>query len=377
MRFTIKSIILLLITVLVILSFKSTKSGLENTNKDDPDYNKFKGNKMLIITTPVYSGELTEFVKFKKSKGFDVELDTKSASNGDSSVKSAILKKYKKTGLDYVILVGDIDDVPSPYFQGAPSDPSYVLLEGDDLIGDALISRISANSNSELKNIMNKIVLYQKGEFKETGWISKGIVIGTAEFDGVNHTSGIAKVMENQQAFKNVKLVLETDTDPHASLLNYIKNEGANMIVMNSHGSPHGFHSPKFVSDDLTFLSTFGGSFPFIHGAGCSTGDFDTPGQNCFAEAVIKTGSVEHPAGVTAILAFSRSASPPPAMMAQRIAFKELYYKDEIKTIGELCYFSNLKSLKSFNQYIAEPFYKHFHLFGDCSAPIWKNPPLQ
>jgi hypothetical protein len=50
-----------------------------------------------------------------------------------------------------------------------------------------------------------------------------------------------------------------------------------------------------------------------------------------------------------------------------------LYYNEKIVTIGELCYFSNLRVMSEFDRAAAEPFYKHWHLFGDCSAPIWKR----
>jgi len=75
------------------------------------------------------------------------------------------------------------------------------------------------------------------------------------------------------------------------------------------------------------------------------------------------------------MLAFSRSTSASPAMMAQRIAFKELYYNEKITTIGELCYYSNLLAMSEYSVSESESLYKHWHLFGDCSAPIWKHVP--
>jgi hypothetical protein len=120
-------------------------------------------------------------------------------------------------------------------------------------------------------------------------------------------------------------------------------------------------------------LKTFGGSFPFIHGAACATGSFQWSAGDCFAEAILKTGTIDQPAGAIGMLAFSRGTDSGPAMAAQRIAFKELYYDERIVTIGELCYFSNLRVMSEFPSSSAEPFYKHWHLFGDCSAPIWKH----
>ena len=247
-------------------------------------------------------------------------------------------------------------------------------VRGNYYIGDALVSRISVKSTLELKNIINKLIFYEKGNFINTEWISKAIVVGTHEFNGINHTSGIVNAMREQSGYFNkVIQILETDNNPHTTLMEAIENEGANMIVYNSHGSPDGFGSIVLNNSHISTLNTFGNSFPFIHGAGCSTGSFQWSEGDCFAEVILKTGTIEKPSGPVAMLAFSRSANPGPAMMAQRKAFKELFFIKEINTIGELCYFSNLYAMSQFDDYEAEKFYKHWHIFGDCSAPIWKS----
>jgi len=339
-------------------------------------YDHFKGNEMMIITVSKFVDELQPFIQYKRSLGMNVEVNTSSASQGTYEVKSVLQRKYSNETLQFIILVGDIEDVPSPYFQGAPSDPTYTLLEGDDLMGDALISRISVKTPFELKNIINKLLIYEKGEFASEDWISNAIVVGTHEFDGVNHTSGITNVMKDKTSyFKNVAQILQTDQNPHADLMDAIDNQGANMIVYNSHGSENGFHSIEFSNSNIPELNTFGNSFPFIHGAACSTGTFDWVGGDCFAEAILKTGTYEKPTGAIGMLAFSRSTSASPAMMAQRIAFKELYFNNEITTIGELCYYSNLLAMKEYGVSESEQLFKHWHLFGDCSAPIWKHVP--
>ncbi len=144
------------------------------------------GNKMLIITTPKYAKVLDEYIAWKIKRGLDVELDIQSAEKGAEAIQRKLQEKYDHEGLTYIVLVGDIDDVPSvmlpahassPYREeGYPSDPSYTLLEGDDLIGDALISRISVNTPAELENQLNKILKYEKGDFENFDWIRHAVV---------------------------------------------------------------------------------------------------------------------------------------------------------------------------------------------------------
>ena len=187
-----------LLVFLLCISCETDTPDSDEVQVNEVDFQKFKGNEMMIITISKYEDEIQQFVKFKESEGMNVEIDTESASGGVNAIKKVLLNKYRSSGLQFVILIGDIEDVPSPYHQGAPSDPSYVLLEGDDIIGDALISRISVKNADELKNIMNKIVKYEKGEFENYNWISKAIVVGTTHFDGENHTSGIVDSMSTK-----------------------------------------------------------------------------------------------------------------------------------------------------------------------------------
>ena len=182
------------------------------------------GNKMLIVTTPKYRSFLDEYIRWKTSRGLEVELDDLSAEKGAEAIKRKLQNKYALGGLAYIILVGDIDDVPSIMLpdpsspgggkEGFPSDPSYTLLAGDDLIGDALISRISVNTPAELKNQLNKILKYEKGDFDNFDWTRRAVVASMTGFDGVDHA---AKLEDSLKArpdyFDRVIKIMESDGD--------------------------------------------------------------------------------------------------------------------------------------------------------------------
>ena len=127
--------------------------------------------------------------------------------------------------------------------------------------------------------------------------------------------------------------------------------------------------------NDVNKLKFPEGCFPIIHGCGCLTGNFAYEEGDCLAETVLKTGSVSHPSGPVAMLAFSSPANPGPAMVAQKELFTKLYYNNEYETFGELCYYSNLYAMKQYNTVEAERHYRKCHLFGDCSMTVWKTVP--
>ena len=83
------------------------------------------------------------FVAWKRERGLDVEVLPLSATGGTPpGVRRAIADRYAEPeGLTYVILVGDVQQVPTNVgsFHGADSDGLYALLAGDDLYVDVCV----------------------------------------------------------------------------------------------------------------------------------------------------------------------------------------------------------------------------------------------
>ncbi len=289
--------------------------------KPDPSEGRVFGNKMLIISVPKYQSSLGEYIQWKKSRGFEVELDVLAAGKGAEKIRQKLQNKFDRGGLDYIILVGDIDDVPSLMLpdpaspetrrEGYPSDPSYTLLEGDDLIGDALISRISVNTPAELKNQLNKILKYEKGNFKNFEWIRRAVVASMTGFDGVDHAAKLeSRLKARPDYFDQVIKIMESDADITRKIREAIETTGVNFIAHHGHGSPTAFGSLPFSRTDAAGLKNYDTGFPIIHGAACSTGSFWIENGDCLAEAFMKAGTVEKPAGA---IAFLGGATPGPS----------------------------------------------------------------
>ncbi len=346
----------------------------------------FPGNKLLIITTPKYEKGLEGYIRWKKKSGLDVEMDARSAEKGTEAIQQKLREKYSHGGLTYIVLVGDIDDVPSVMLpdsspngyrkKGYPSDPSYTLLDGDDKAGDALISRISVNTPAELENQLNKIIKYEKGDFKNFDWIRHAAVASMTGFDGVDHAAKLeASLKSHPDYFGNVIKIMESDGNITAKIREAIDKTGVNFIAHHGHGSPTAFGSLPFSREDAANLKNFDTGFPIIHGAACSTGSFWIENGDCLAEAFMKAGTVDKPAGAIAFLGGATSMDPGACIAAQKEVFMNFYFDEKIKTIGELFYRGTLAAMKSLSPERAERLFRRWHLFGDCSTPLWRKIP--
>ncbi len=354
----------------------------------DPSKGEIFGNKMLIVSVPKYQSTLGEYIRWKKSRGFEVEVDVLSAEKGAEGIRKKLQNKYDRGGLDYIILIGDIDDVPSlmlpdpssrEYWrEGYPSDPSYTLLEGDDLIGDALISRISVNTPAELKNQLNKILKYEKGDFEHFEWIRRAAIASMTGFDGLDHAAKLeGRLKARPDYFDQVIKIMESDADVTQKIREAIETTGVNFIAHHGHGSPTAFGSLPFSRTDAAGLKNHDTGFPIIHGAACSTGSFWIEDGDCLAEAFMKAGTVEKPAGAIAFLGGATSMDPGACIAAQKEVFMVFYFDESVKTIGELFYRGTLAAMKSLGKERAERLFRRWHLFGDCSTPIWRKAPAR
>ena len=98
----------------------------------------------------INQASMEELILWRKQLGYDVNTVSTSELNYDrDSIKNYIQNAYQDwpNPPEYVVLVGDTDgSYQIPFFSstGGSSDYDYSLLEGDDLLPEIIIGRISA-----------------------------------------------------------------------------------------------------------------------------------------------------------------------------------------------------------------------------------------
>ncbi len=167
-------------------------------------------NSILGTYVAVHSGNssvitgISPLLQWRRQQGYNVvEINTAISGGTTASIKNALKDIYQNdtiAPLEFVSIFGDATgsyQVPawietlSGYNGGG--DHYYAMLDGDDILADVHIGRVSFGSITELNNIVGKILGYEKTPpMDDTEWY------GRACLQGDPSASGITTIYTNQ-----------------------------------------------------------------------------------------------------------------------------------------------------------------------------------
>lgn len=141
--------------------------------------------KYLVISLPQYYDELAPLVNWRQKMGFPLEIVSVDDIGATSTaIKSYISDLYFSDGLEYVLLVGDIDEVPAHFWSDTYSDSWYSCVDpggNSDYLADLAIGRITFNSEAELTHQIDKIMSYLKDPSLASNWAEKNTLAAHSE----------------------------------------------------------------------------------------------------------------------------------------------------------------------------------------------------
>ncbi len=184
-------------------TFKSTYSpfydvayqtllNVDNVYDDHPDLLQFPVD-MLIVANPMFTEALQPFIEWKTMMGYRLTVAyTDEIGSSASEIQTWVHDQYN-TGLangnapDFVVFVGDVQQVPASTTGSATSrktDLYYCSVDGD-MFPEMYYGRLSATSASQLTDILDKILYYEKYEFATPEYLDDVTLIAGA--DGSNN----------------------------------------------------------------------------------------------------------------------------------------------------------------------------------------------
>ncbi|MDB4125857.1 C25 family cysteine peptidase [Candidatus Marinimicrobia bacterium] len=250
-----------------------------------------------------------DLVLWRHKQGYEVTvIPTSESGNSESAINNFISNAYY-TWVNPPEIIGLVGDVGGSYniacdyydwgqgwygYSGA-SDVKYTYIAGNDLLPEVVIGRISADNSSDLNNIINKTIQYEKAQLQtDLGWFERAALIGDPSASGLSCaiTNQWIKELMIQYGFEDVAADLNGGGSQLENFLNDNFNEG--IMYYNYRGIQS---SPgSYVPNNGNNLSN-GYYTPFATVLTCGTGDFN---QDDDSEAFIRVGSVTTPKGAVA-----------------------------------------------------------------------------
>ena len=156
-----------------------------NYNNDTRfNYISDEGN-MLIISDAGFMSVMQPFVDWKNRKGIPTEMvSVSSIGSSSSAIGNYVDDYYRDQGLTYLLLVGDISQIPSPTVNGSASDPSYGFIDGNDAYSEIIVGRFSGNNPAEISTQVERSINYELYPQSGASWYDNALGIASNQGPG-------------------------------------------------------------------------------------------------------------------------------------------------------------------------------------------------
>jgi len=336
-----------------------------------------QGN-MIVITYDSFWDVMLPFVQWKNMKGIPTEMFKVSEVGNANAIKGHITNYYNGKGLTFVLLVGDIQQMPTLYRSGGSSDPSYSYIVGNDHYPDLFVGRFSAQNIAQLETQVERSIEYEKYPQNDADWYHKGTGIASnlgPGDDGEYDDEHIDYIRDDLLNYTYTLVDQIYDPSATASQVTNALNDGRSIINYCGHGSPFSWGSSGFNNGDINALIN-DNMLPFIWTVACNNGEFDSY-DTCFAEAWLRATHNGEPAGAIAVFASSISQSWDPPMDAQDECVDLLvdsYENNKKYTFGGIS-FNGCMHMNDEYGYRGYEMTDTWHVFGDPSLQVRTDTP--
>lgn len=334
--------------------------------------------KYLIIAADTFLTEIQPLVEWYYRKGYSAELTPVSEIGvTPEEIKDYVLSKYENEGLDWLLLVGNLDQIPwYVYTGGGYSDSYYSFLQGNDFYPEIAVGRLSIRGNVSLTNQIQKILNYQKNPL--TGdWLIKSVLVAHGENYPDKYSLCKRQIFEYEYSF----FTPEMDTlmggagATNVDVTNAI-NQGRNIVNYRGHGYKYGWPNWNYDGDvgeswtnDNVRALTNGAKTPIVYNIACSCHILMSPDDICLGEVWL----AQENGGAAASLGATRLSYTDP----NHDYDKALYwapYDDQIFEIGWISNYAAAYILPLWGN--CAPWNVKVYLWlGDPAMEIWTSIP--
>ncbi|MBN2541327.1 T9SS type A sorting domain-containing protein [bacterium] len=261
----------------------------------------------LIISADEYTDELEQLVWWKTRKGFKVNLKGVSEIGGTANaIRDYIISEYTSGDIppDFVLLVGDVDEIPS--FTGTAgrteSDLPFSLMDDSDYLPDIMVGRLSMDEPDQVEEFCQRIIRYEQFDWTDTDWSNAACFAASDDFINWSIAEGT-----HRYVIQSWLGSLGMDCDSiwahsggSGSDITTAVNAGRMILNYSGHGNETGWGGPDYSQGNVRAL-TNSQAYPFVISNACLTGSYAE--NECFGETWIR----QHNKGAIAFLGGSNS----------------------------------------------------------------------
>ncbi len=336
------------------------------------------GNMLVICYDDAgFLAAMQPLVDWKNQMGVPCEMVTVTDAGGTANnIKAYITQYYNDNGLAYVLLVGDIAEVPSLTAVDGASDPSYSIMTGD-MYPDLFVGRFSAQTVAQVQTQVLRTVEYEKTPQAGADWYHKGMGVASnqgpgddGEYDNVH----VDNIRADLLAFTYTEVDRIYDPTGTATMVSNGLNNGRSVINYTGHGSTISWGSTGFSNTHINALAN-DNMLPFIISVACVNGQFTY--STCFGEAWLRATNGTEPTGAIGAYMSSINQSWNPPMDAQD-EINDLLVGTSAegvrRTFGGLCY-NGCGHMMDVYGTDGEDMFLTWNIFGDPSLRVMTDTP--
>ncbi len=344
--------------------------------------------KMLVITYGSFWNAMMPFVQWKNMKGVPTTMvNVSSIGTTAAAIKTYITTYYNTNGLTFVLLVGDVAQIPTFTAAGGASDPTYSYLVGSDHYPDIFVGRFSASTVAQVQTQVERSVEYEKYPQSGADWYRKGTGIASSLGPGDDNEYDYQHIRNIRTDLLNYGYIAvdefydgsqgggDASGNPTTSMISTALNEGRGIINYCGHGSDTAWTTSGFSNTNINAL-TNDNKLPFIWSVACVNGNFNNY-DACFAEAWMRATHNGEPIGAIATFMSSVNQYWDPPMAAQDEfvdILRESYVNNIKNTFGGISFSGCMLMNDQYGQ-DGYDMTDTWHVFGDPSLQVRTKTP--
>ncbi|MCB5262059.1 MAG: C25 family cysteine peptidase [Candidatus Cloacimonetes bacterium] len=367
--------------------------------------------KMLILCPASYTNNIQSYVDWKTQQGFEVNVVTVGTgamvANNTTAIKSYMQNLWNSATTQnpaptYLLIIGDESGtITVATNTGATdshvTDMTYVRLNGSDYLPEMYHGRFSVSSTTELANIINKTITYEKTLMPDLSYLGKTVLIAGAD-SGYAPTHGNGAINYATAEYFNTAhgitsnnyLYPASQTSDAVIIAN--ANEGRGYMNYTAHGSETSWGDPTFTVSDVNAM-TNANKYGVMVGNCCITNWFNYSSP-CFGEAIIRKangGGVAYIGGINstywnedyywAVGYKTPINGTAPAYNASKLgAYDAMFhshnetYSNWATTTGESIFMGNMAVQQSGSS-LTNYYWEIYHIMGDPSLMTYMGVP--